>query len=457
MLQGIGRAYQEQVRCSFRHFGWVSEEAVFTWGKIRGSFAGAPWLPGAVATVALLLLSAWMRHLSFSSEFLVFCYLQVVGTLLCFTYTANALVRFRGTQDRLTLMLALGFLLAGLIETFALIGFYGQLGMASESLRVPLAWMVGRTILAVLLLVALVVERRVPHSRDPGREMIIAFVVVGAVAYLTTATFFGSLIAPAIHPAARIARPWDLLPAALFLAAAIGYQRRGRVHATVFDRGLYTALWLNVACHVVITQSVRTYDAPFTLAQVLKVTSYALVLGSALLDNARLFDQVRRMAVSDSLTGLGNYRAFVHTMESEIQRSQRTGRTFALLLMDLDGLKQINDRHGHLVGSRAICRLGAVLRQHSRVMDTAARYGGDEFALVLPEAGAEAAKRVGQRICERLAADGLEPAITVSVGAAVYPQDGLTMDDLLRAADRALYGMKRRDSVMTLARIAACI
>jgi len=91
-------------------------------------------------------------------------------------------------------------------------------------------------------------------------------------------------------------------------------------------------------------------------------------------------------------------------------------------------------------------------------MDTAARYGGDEFALVLPEAGAEAARRVGQRICERLAGDGLEPAITVSVGAAVFPEDGRTMEDLLRTADQALYGMKRRDdSVMALARIAACL
>ena len=77
--------------------------------------------------------------------------------------------------------------------------------------------------------------------------------------------------------------------------------------------------------------------------------------------------------------------------------------------MDLDGLKQINDRHGHLAGSRAICRLGNVLRVNSRIMDTAARYGGDEFALVLPEADPQAAERVGRRICERLASDGEAP------------------------------------------------
>jgi diguanylate cyclase (GGDEF)-like protein len=189
----------------------------------------------------------------------------------------------------------------------------------------------------------------------------------------------------------------------------------------------------------------------------MKIASYALVLGGSLLDNARLFDQVHRLAGSDSLTGLGNYRTLVHVVESEIQRSQRTGRSFALMLMDLDGLKQINDAHGHLVGSRAICRLGNVLRSSSRMMDTAARYGGDEFALVLPEASAVAAQRVGQRICERLASDGEQPRVTVSVGVAAYPQDGTTMEELLGAADRALYGMKRREErVMNALRIPVC-
>jgi len=215
---------------------------------------------------------------------------------------------------------------------------------------------------------------------------------------------------------------------------------------------------MNVACHVVAMQSERLLDAPFTAAQFLKVGSYALVLGGALLDNARLFDQVRRLAVTDPLTGLSNYRTLINVMELEIQRSRRTGRPFAVLLLDLDGLKAINDQHGHLVGSRAICRLANVLRINSRAMDTAARYGGDEFAVVLPEAGEEAAASVSRRICERLAKDGEFPHVTVSVGAAVFPRDGETIDGLLDAADRALYGMKRRpDGIRALARIAACL
>jgi two-component system, cell cycle response regulator len=182
------------------------------------------------------------------------------------------------------------------------------------------------------------------------------------------------------------------------------------------------------------------------------------VLGGALLDNAKLFDQVHQLAVTDPLTGLSNYRTLIGVMESEIRRARRTGRPFAILLLDLDGLKGINDNYGHLIGSRAICRLANVLRGHSRAMDTAARYGGDEFAVILPEAGAEAADLVSRRIRERLSNDGEVPHVTVSIGAAVFPRDGETIDALFNAADQALYVMKgRSESIHTLARIAACL
>src|ERR1700688_582281 len=245
--------------------------------------------------------------------------------------------------------------------------------------------MVSRTLLALVLIVALIVERRVPNSREPGREIAVALFVVVGVAYMTSAAYFGSPLEPGMHPRALLSRPGDLLPAILFGIAAIGFGRRSRHHASPVDRAFCVALWMNVACHVLATQSERLLDAPFTVAQFLKVGSYALVLGGALLDNARLFDQVRQLAVTDPLTGLSNYRTLINVMECEIQRSRRTGRSFAILLLDLDGLKGINDRHGHLVGSRAICRLANVLRVHSRAMDTAARYGGDALARVLVE------------------------------------------------------------------------
>ena len=409
--------------------------------------------------MSFVFLTACLRQFSFSSEPILYSYLQIVGSLLCFTYAANAMVRFRGTHDRRTLILAFGFVLSGVIETVATFNFYDSLAAgASGQMRVPLAWMVSRTLLAFVLIAALVVERRVPNSRDPGREIAIAMVVVVAVAYLTSAAYLGSPLEPGMHPHALIARPGDLFPALLFAVAGVGFGRRQRRAASAVDRTFLAAVWTNVACHLAASQSERLLDAPFTLAQVLKVTSYALVLGGALLENARLFDQVRRLAVTDPLTGLFNYRTLINVMDSEIQRSRRTGRSFAILLLDLDGLKGINDRHGHLVGSRAICRLANVLRVHSRSMDTAARYGGDEFAVVLPEASSEAAASVSRRIYERLAKDGEVPQVTVSVGAAVFPRDGETIDALFNEADRALYVMKgHSESIHTLARIAACL
>jgi diguanylate cyclase (GGDEF)-like protein len=409
--------------------------------------------------VALVAAAAWLRQLPYSSDPILYSYLQIVGSLLCFTYAANALVQFRGTHDRLTLTLAFGFVLSGVIETAGTIHFYEILASNSSlQMSVPMEWLVSRTLLGLVLITALVVERRVPNSREPTREIVGALVVVVAVAYLTSAAYFGSPLNLIMHPKDLFARPGDLLPAVIFAIAAIGFGRRARIHVSLIDRILCAALWMNVACHLVATQSERLLDAPFTVAQFLKVGSYAIVLGGALLDNARLFDQVRRLAVTDSLTGLSNYRTLIGAVESEIQRSRRTGRSFALLLLDMDGLKAINDQHGHLAGSRAICRLASVIRIHSRATDTAARYGGDEFAVVLTEAGEEAAAAVSRRICERLATDGEVPQVTVSVGSSVFPRDGQTMDELFNAADRALYGMKRRpDGIQALTRIAACL
>jgi diguanylate cyclase (GGDEF)-like protein len=428
--------------------------------SIRRVIRALRWPLGVAVALGFIVLVTWLRHQPYSADPILFAYLQIVGSLLGFTFAANALIRFRGTHDRLALILAFGFVLAGLIETITVFGFYGVLtaGLPAQ-LHIPLAWMISRTLLAVLMLAALAVEKRLPNSRDPGREIFVAVAVVGIVAYLTSAAFLSYPVEPAIHPLARIARPWDLLPAFLFLLAAVACRRRLDRSRTAFDYALWAAAWLNVACHLAASQSERLLDGPFTMAQMLKVTSYAVVLGGALLDNARLFDQVRHLAVTDSLTGLGNYRTLVQTLEAEIQRSSRTGRPFCLLLFDLDKLKGINDRYGHLVGSSAIRRLAAKMRTSCRTMDTAARYGGDEFAVVLPEADLHAANSVGRRICERLAQDGELPRISVSVGAAMFPRDGETIEQLFSAADSALYRMKGQSNpdgaVGSLARIVA--
>lgn len=153
-------------------------------------------------------------------------------------------------------------------------------------------------------------------------------------------------------------------------------------------------------------------------------------------------EQILQLALTDPLTGLANYRRLLDVLDSEIKRFGRSARPFAVLLLDLDGLKNINDAHGHLVGSRALARVANTLRIHCRAVDTAARYGGDEFVVVLPETEYEAARHVAQRISLELKQDGEEPAISVSVGIAIFPQDGATIALLLSAADRALYREK---------------
>src|SRR6266481_7137696 len=155
-------------------------------------------------------------------------------------------------------------------------------------------------------------------------------------------------------------------------------------------------------------------------------------------------EKVQLLAITDPLTGLGNYRRLVEALDAEVKRSERTGRPFAVLLVDLDQLKRINDLYGHLVGSQALCRFADVLRVHCRAIDTATRYGGDEFAVILPETTASEARLAASRIHDRLAADSRQPPLSVSIGVAVYPHSGTTMEALLRTADRELYGMKSK-------------
>jgi diguanylate cyclase (GGDEF)-like protein len=398
------------------------------------------WL-GALAVFVLV--AGWMRGFVYAADPVLYGYADVVGSVLAFTFAANMLVRFRGTHDRITLIFALAFLIPGLIELAS--GFVfrnpSALGPAAEA-QIPAAWLTARTLLAVMLLTALIIERHMPNARNPGREIGATFFAVGAMSYITAALFVRGFAGMPTDAGALVPRPWQLLPAALFLVASVGYWKRLRHVDTWCDRAIFLAVAINCACHILASQAVSLLSAPFATAQAFKVTSYAVVLGGALLDNARLFDQVRHLAVSDALTGLANYRRFVDMLESEIRRSQRTGRTFALILLDLDGLKKINDKLGHLVGTRAISRVARTLKLQCRSIDMAARYGGDEFALVLPEAGPDAARQVADRIAQRLATDGEMPQLSASLGIAVYPNDGETVERLLSAADNGLYHMK---------------
>jgi diguanylate cyclase (GGDEF)-like protein len=457
-----------------RHLG----DNVGGWGKIIG-YLRSGWVSARSAenrSNVLLALSVlisglflgalvYLRHADIAGSSQTYLYMEVGGTLLSFCFAANCLVRFRGTHDRTALILSFGFVLSGIIET---VGYFNlsdivHSGAAGFS-HVPMGWMVSRTLLAVLMLAALGVERFLPTARQPSKEIAGALLVVVVAAYLTSAAFIAAPSAPVASRSAFISRPWDLLPGLLYLAVAYFFLQRlkhghnSKTEVSLSDYSLFLVASLNVVCHFSALFSRHLFDGPFFLAELSKVTSYVVMLAGALLDQARLFDQVRTMAVSDSLTGLANYRRLLAVLESELDRSRRTQRPFSVVLLDMDGLKAINDQHGHLAGSRALVRLGKILRTHSRAIDTAARFGGDEFALVLPEAGPDIANRVAARVRERLATENEAPRLSVSVGVAAYPEDGDTPEKILGAADRALYGMKNRErGIPTLARIAACL
>jgi len=412
---------------------------------------------------AILLLAAlsYLRTAGFSGSYQTYLYVEVGGTLLSFCYAANALVRFRGTHDRTALILSFGFVLSGLIETVGYFQFHHILHLGGAGLHIPLGWMVSRTLLAVLLLAAIGVEKYTPTARQPSKEIAVALLVVALAAYATSAAFLAAPSAPIAHPSQLLSRVWDLLPAFLFLAAAVAFFLRikqDEKSASVYDYSLFVVASLNVVCHIAAAFSRHLLDGPFFLAELSKTASYVVMLLGALLDQARLFDQVRTLAVSDSLTGLANYRRLLSVIEAELDRSRRTQRPFSVVLFDMDGLKAINDQYGHLTGSRALVRLGKILRNHCRAIDTAARYGGDEFAIVFPEADADIATRIVNRIHEKMSSEAEAPALSASAGTASYPADGDTPEKLLAAADRALYRMKHRSSsIKNLSRIAACL
>jgi two-component system cell cycle response regulator len=181
---------------------------------------------------------------------------------------------------------------------------------------------------------------------------------------------------------------------------------------------------------------------------------------AAALDNALLLKRAEALSVTDDLTGLHNSRYLNLVLRREAKRASRSGRPLSLVFLDLDGFKSINDSHGHLFGSRALVEAAAVVRSSARETDVAARFGGDEFAVVLPDTGGEGAFAVAERVRQRLAEhrfladDGLDIHLTASVGVATLPDVAVSPDELIQAADMAMYRVKQSGKNGTQAAIA---
>jgi diguanylate cyclase (GGDEF)-like protein len=400
------------------------------------------WLTLLSGLGALLL--AWLlRDVPVGHDGILYGQMEFASGLLALIFGASALARFRGTYDRHSLIFAMGFAVNGIILVGLTLGFSQAAFRGSGlPLRDPMTWVFSRTLLALLFLVPLFIERSLLVARHPNREIAVALAVVVALTVLLSSIHSLLPVEVVVHPRGFLPRPGNLFPGALFVLATIGYWRRLGGENRLFDRSVAVAAALNFLCCTAAAESVDVLDAPFLFGAILQFAGYAVLLAGALFDNVRLFDRIRHLAGTDPLTGLANYRGMMESLEAERLRSERTGRMFAIALFDLDGLKAINDRFGHLVGSRAICRVATVLRRESRAIDIAARYGGDEFALVLPETSVAAANDVARRVCLRVSKDRKNPPISVSAGVAGFPDDGRTIEALLLATDRALYDAK---------------
>src|SRR5882724_564252 len=237
-------------------------------------------LSHAVALTLIFIAAMWLRLVKVELDPDLQGYLQVITGLLAFIFGAVTLVRFQGTQDRISLILGAGFLLSGTLLIASSVFFFQFMQYKPKPiLSAPVILWVGRMILAVLLVVALLVEHFLPRSRHPRGEIAGALFTVMGFTYLITAAVRHLPQEVSSHPIALIPNPQQLLPAAIFLISLLWYRRRLGVESSEFDRSIYMATWLNFAAQLVISQSQQFLDAPFLFSQGLFVISYSVALG----------------------------------------------------------------------------------------------------------------------------------------------------------------------------------
>lgn len=192
----------------------------------------------------------------------------------------------------------------------------------------------------------------------------------------------------------------------------------------------------------------RSHRLPRVPATLIEALTRLLEPAAFALANAQRVARAEALSVTDDLTQLYNSRYLHDALRKETKRAVRAGRELSLLFIDLDGFKRLNDAHGHLLGSRALIEAAEVIRSGARETDVVARFGGDEFAMLLPDTGSEGAAMVARRLCERihryrfLADRDADDRLTASIGVATLPDVADTAEGLLQAADAACYRVK---------------
>ncbi len=253
---------------------------------------------------------------------------------------------------------------------------------------------------------------------------------------------------PDMGPAVYAIANWVMARGEEFVSADLRHDAR------VNDRGVACVIAFPLSCRgrrigaLIGLDRMPSTREPRLAPVILRAVRVLLEPAAVALDNALQLKRAEALSVTDDLTKLYNTRYLNSVLRRETKRASRSGRPLSLLFLDLDGFKGVNDKHGHLCGSRALVEAAAVIRGSARETDVVARFGGDEFALILPDTGSEGAFAVGERIRERIAAhdflssDGLNIRLTASVGVATLPDAAASADELVQAADKAMYLVK---------------
>jgi diguanylate cyclase (GGDEF)-like protein len=227
---------------------------------------------------------------------------------------------------------------------------------------------------------------------------------------------------------------WLCLPGALLASAAARRRSEAVLSAAVVvaGAGLPFTVWPHIA------------PVPSPLLALLTLAASLAITIAVRERLERERDALRNVALSDPLTGIANRRVLLSRAEYEIARHRRAERSFAVVMLDLDGFKLLNDRFGHAAGDELLCDVAAALTQAMRAQDTVARIGGDEFCVLAPETDGPHTVPLAHRIAETVAeaTAGIE-TLSASVGVAVFPDDGVSAAALLQAADARLLAAKR--------------